>query len=55
MADPGVIQVMRTPEVEGPFREWLASRGLRLFPIPVEDDLPTFVSPRVPPPEIWPS
>lgn len=38
----GEIQVVMTPGIQEPFREWLASRGLHLFPIPVEDDLPTY-------------
>jgi len=55
MADPGVIQVMMTPEVEGPFREWLALARAAAVPDPVEDDLPTFgVAPGAAP-EIWPS
>jgi hypothetical protein len=36
------IQVVMTPAIQGPFREWLRSRGLHLFQIPVEDDLPTY-------------
>ena len=45
MAEPddhGIIQVVMSPAIQAPFREWLRSRGLDLFPIPVEDDLPTF-------------
>lgn len=38
----GEIQVVMMTAIQGPFREWLASRGLYLFPIPVEDDLPTY-------------
>lgn len=37
-----VIQVVIIGALQGPFSEWLASRGLYLFRIPVEDDLPTF-------------
>jgi hypothetical protein len=37
-----VIQVVVPPALQAPLREWLASRGLYLFRIPVEDDLPTF-------------
>jgi hypothetical protein len=37
-----VIQVVMTPATQGPFREWLASRGLFLYSIPVVDDLPTY-------------
>jgi hypothetical protein len=40
--DYGAIQVVMPPAIQEPFREWLASRGLNLFPIPVEDDLPTY-------------
>lgn len=40
--DYGEIQVVMTPGIQGHFREWLAARGLYLFPIPVEDDLPTY-------------
>lgn len=38
----GVIQVVLPPAVQGPLREWLAARGLSLYQIPVEDDLPTY-------------
>ena len=38
----GVIQVAMAPFIQDAFREWLDSRGLYLFPIPVADDLPTF-------------
>lgn len=38
----GEIQVVMTPGIQAPFREWLSSRGLYLFPIPVGDDLPTY-------------
>jgi hypothetical protein len=38
----GEIQVVMTPGIQEPFREWLASRGLYLFRLPVEDDLPTY-------------
>jgi hypothetical protein len=38
----GMEQVVVPPDMQGPLREWLASCGLRLFRIPVEDDLPTF-------------
>lgn len=41
MATPEIQVVVPAP-LQGPLREWLASRGLYLFPIPVEDDLPTF-------------
>ena len=37
-----VIQVVVIEAMQGPLREWLASRGLYLYQIPVEDDLPTF-------------
>jgi hypothetical protein len=39
-----VIQVVFTKAMQAPLREWLASRGLYLFRIPVEDEdgLPTF-------------
>ena len=37
-----VIQVVITEAMQGPLREWLASRNQYLFPIPVEDDLPTY-------------
>ncbi len=37
-----VIQVVITEAMQGPLSEWLASRGQYLYPIPVEDDLPTF-------------
>lgn len=40
--DYGVIQVVMMPGIQAPFRAWLASRGLHLFPIPVEGDLPTY-------------
>ena len=40
--DYGMIQVVVTPAVQEPLREWLASRGLYLYQIPVEDDLPTY-------------
>jgi hypothetical protein len=37
------IQVVMTAGIQPAFKAWLASRGLYLFPIPVEDDdLPTF-------------
>ena len=38
----GIIQVVVPPSVQEPLKEWLASRGLNLYPIPVEDDLPTY-------------
>jgi hypothetical protein len=42
-AEPLLIQVVMIPEIQGPFREWLTSRGLYLYPIPVEgDNLPVF-------------
>ena len=50
MAEPYVIQVVMPPAIQGPFREWLRSRGLSLYPIPVEDDLPTFGIGTVDPP-----
>lgn len=37
-----VIQVVVTEAMRGPFSERLASRGLYPYPIPVENDLPTF-------------
>jgi hypothetical protein len=40
--DYGMEQVVVPPALQGPLREWLASRGLELFAIPVEDDLPTY-------------
>jgi hypothetical protein len=40
--DTAEIQVVLPPSVQGPFREWLASRGLYLYEIPVEDGLPTY-------------
>ena len=40
--DYGVIQVVVPPAVQVALREWLASRGLNLYKIPVEDDLPTY-------------
>jgi hypothetical protein len=36
------IQVFVPVAAQQPLREWLASQGWELFPIPVEDDLPTF-------------
>lgn len=39
---PPVIQVIMTAGIQEAFKAWLVSRGLYLFPIPVEDDLPTF-------------
>jgi hypothetical protein len=37
------IQVIVPPGVQAPLREWLATRGQYLFPIPLENDpLPTF-------------
>ena len=36
------IQVVVPTEIQDSLRQWLASRGLVLFPIPVEDDLPTY-------------
>ena len=47
----GVIQVVVPPPIQAPLREWLASRGLHLYPIPVEDDLPTYGVERVSDPE----
>ncbi len=38
----GLIQVVVPPVVQEPLREWLASRGLTLFRIPVEDELPVY-------------
>lgn len=38
----GMIQVVVPPHLQLQFRQWLESRGLNLFPIPVEDDLPTY-------------
>jgi hypothetical protein len=38
----GMIQVVMPPGIQGAFRDWLASRGLYLFQLPVEDDLPTY-------------
>jgi hypothetical protein len=38
----GVTQVIVPPSIQEPLREWLASRGLNLYQIPVEDDLPTY-------------
>lgn len=41
--DAGVIQVIMTEGIQDPFRAWLDSRGLYLYPIPSEDDrLPSF-------------
>ena len=37
-----VIQVVVTEGMQGPLSEWLAARGQYLYPIPVEDDLPTY-------------
>lgn len=36
------IQVVVPGPLQSALRAWLESRGLYLFPIPVEDDLPTF-------------
>ena len=41
--EDGVIQVVMTSGIQETFRQWLASRGRHLFPIPVsDDDLPTY-------------
>jgi hypothetical protein len=42
--DHGEIQVVVLRGLQEPLKEWLASRGLYLFPIPpvVEGDLPTY-------------
>jgi hypothetical protein len=40
--DYGMIQIIVPPPMQEPLRQWLASRGLGLFQIPVEDDLPTY-------------
>ncbi len=42
MTDQDVIQVIVPPRLQQPLRDWLSSRGLNLFPIPVKDDLPTY-------------
>lgn len=36
-----VFQVVMPDVLREPFDQWCASRGLRTFTIPVEDDLPT--------------
>ena len=38
----GMIQVVVPPAVQAALREWLASKGLILFRIPGEGDLPTY-------------
>lgn len=41
--EPLAIQVVMAGGIAEQFNRWLASRGLRLFPISTEDDrLPTF-------------
>lgn len=40
--DYGMIQVVVSPAMQEPLKEWLAWRGLHLYQIPVEDDLPTY-------------
>jgi hypothetical protein len=42
MTDQDMIQVIVPPSIQQALREWLSSRGLNLYPIPVEDDLPTY-------------
>lgn len=36
------VQVVMSPPLVEAFDRWLADRGLARFPMPVEDDLPTF-------------
>ncbi len=36
------FQVVMPGDMKQPLINWLAARGLGLFPIPVEDDLPTY-------------
>ena len=42
MTETPEIQVVVPSVLQGPLREWLRSRDLYLFPIPVEHDIPTF-------------
>jgi hypothetical protein len=37
-----VIQVIVLSSLQGPLREWLSSRSLYLYQIPVQNDLPTY-------------
>jgi hypothetical protein len=39
---PGVFQVVMHDVMRERFEQWLAARRMYLYPIPVEDDLPTF-------------
>jgi hypothetical protein len=36
------FQVVMVGSMREPLTEWLRGRGMYLYPIPVEDDLPTF-------------
>jgi hypothetical protein len=38
----GDIQVIVPDVLQDALRAWLESRGLHLFPIPIENDLPTY-------------
>ena len=42
MSAPEVIQIVVSAAYRQQLEEWLVSRGLCLFPIPVEGDLPTY-------------